>query len=198
VAQPFSIPKHRLDGLTDAVFGVAMTLLVLDLKLPETASFKSAGSLLHALSELRTQFLTYVISFFVLGLHWLGQTQLSARIREPTFAYARSLLVYLLFITFIPFSTMLVGRYDDFPLSAWVYAANMIGGAMVSLHLVALAATPDNRAETREDRFGLFLLVASALLSVAISFVNPSLAMLGYLLNATQPLLTRWLPRAAS
>ena len=59
MAQALTIPKHRLDGLTDAVFGVAMTLLVLDLKLPETASFKSASEFLHALSELDTQFPQY-------------------------------------------------------------------------------------------------------------------------------------------
>jgi len=198
MAQALTIPKHRLDGLTDAVFGVAMTLLVLDLKLPEAASFKSAGALLHALSELDTQFLTYVISFFVLGLHWIGHTQLSARTKEPSFAFARSLIVYLLFITLIPFSTMLVGRYGEFALASWVYAANMIGGALVSLHMVALASTPENKAETREDRFGLFTLIASALLSVAISLVNPGWAMLGYLFNMAQPILAKWFLRPPS
>ncbi len=67
MARAFTIPRHRLDGLTDAVFGVAMTLLVLDLRLPEAAHFKNVSELLHALLELSTQFLTYVISFFVLG-----------------------------------------------------------------------------------------------------------------------------------
>lgn len=197
MADAFIIPKHRLDGLTDAVFGVAMTLLVLDLKLPEAARFNNGRELLHALSELDTQFLTYVISFFVLGLHWLGHTQISARVKEVNVAFARTLLIYLLFITCIPFSTMLVGRYDDIPLSAWIYAANMIGGALASLHLISLAATPDNKAETREDRVGVLMLIASALLSVAISLVNPSLAMLGYLFNATQPIVTKWLLRTS-
>jgi uncharacterized membrane protein len=197
MARAFTIPKHRLDGLTDAVFGVAMTLLVLDLKLPEVAHFKNGSELWHALLELRTQFLTYVISFFVLGVHWLGHTQLSARTNEPGPAFARSLLIYLLFITCIPFSTMLVGRYSEVPLSSWIYAANMIGGALASLHLVSLAATPDNTADTREDRVGLFLVIASALLSVGISFVSPGSAMWGYLLNAAQPLVTKWFLRTS-
>ena len=72
MARAFTIPKHRLDGLTDAVFGVAMTLLVLDLKLPEAATSRAPASCCMRLSELSTQFLTYVISFFVLGVHWLG------------------------------------------------------------------------------------------------------------------------------
>jgi TMEM175 potassium channel family protein len=197
MAHAFAIPKHRLDGLTDAVFGVAMTLLVLDLRLPEAAHFKNVSELLHGLSELSTQFLTYVISFFVLGVHWFGLTQISVRTKEAGAEFARTLLIYLLFITCIPFSTMLVGRYGDVPLSSWIYAANMIGGSLASLHLVSLAATPDNTADTREDRIGLFMLIASALLSVGISFVNPGLAMLGYLLNAAQPLVTKWLPRTS-
>jgi uncharacterized membrane protein len=195
MARGFTIPKHRLDGLTDAVFGVAMTLLVLDLKLPEAAHFKSTGDFLHAISELRTQFLTYVISFFVLGVHWLGQTQIAARAKDPDGTFARSLLIYLLFITFIPFSTMLVGRYGGFAPSVWIYAANMIAGALMSLHMVSLAAVPENQAETQNDRFGLSILIVSALISVAISFVNPGLAMLGYLFNIAQPVLARWFLR---
>ena len=195
MAEAFTIPKHRLDGLTDAVFGVAMTLLVLDLRLPEAAHFKNGSELLTGLSELRTQFLTYVISFFVLGVHWLGLTQISARTKEASAAFARTLLIYLLFITCIPFSTMLVGRYGDVPLASWIYAANMIGGSLASLHLVSLAATPDNTADTREDRIGLFTLIASALLSVGISFVSPGSSMWGYLLNAAQPLVSKWVLR---
>jgi TMEM175 potassium channel family protein len=197
MARAFTIPRHRLDGLTDAVFGVAMTLLVLDLRLPETAHFKNVSELMHGLSALSTQFLTYVISFFVLGVHWLGSTQISARTKDVGAAFARTQIVYLLFITCIPFSTMLVGRYGDVPLSSWIYAANMIGGSLASLHLVSLAATPDNAAETREDCIGLFALIASALLSVGISFVNPGSAMWGYLLNAAQPLLTKWFLRTS-
>jgi hypothetical protein len=83
-------------------------------------------------------------------------------------------------------------------MASWIYAANMIGGALMSLHLVALVATPDNKAETREDRFGLAILIASALLSVAISLVSPDLAMLGYLLNAPQPLFAKWFLRPVS
>ena len=71
------IEKMRLDALTDGVFAVAMTLLVIDLKLPENFRPASAEELLHGLAELQTQFLVYVISFIVLGLRWMSLAKLS-------------------------------------------------------------------------------------------------------------------------
>jgi uncharacterized membrane protein len=62
------IEKMRLDALTDGVFAVAMTLLVIDIKLPESFHPASAQEFLHGIAELQTQFLVYVISFIVLGL----------------------------------------------------------------------------------------------------------------------------------
>ena len=67
------IPKSRLDALTDGVFAFAMTLLVLDLRLPDTFHPASTAELLGGLRELSGQFLAYVISFFVLGIRWLAQ-----------------------------------------------------------------------------------------------------------------------------
>jgi len=98
------IPKARLDALTDGIFAFAMTLLVLDLRLPDGFAAASAGDLLHALSSLSGQLVAYVISFAVLGARWLGQI----RSRAPetvSGSYARWSLVYLFFITCMPFST---------------------------------------------------------------------------------------------
>ncbi len=66
------IPKCRIDALTDGVFGVAMTLLVIDLRLPESFQPQSAAEPLHRIDELGSQLLVYVISFYVLALRWTG------------------------------------------------------------------------------------------------------------------------------
>jgi uncharacterized membrane protein len=73
------IPKSRLDALTDGVFSVAMTLLVIDLRLPETFQPQSAADLLHRIVELGSQLLVYVISFYVLALRWTGMVKLARR-----------------------------------------------------------------------------------------------------------------------
>jgi len=60
-------PKARLDALSDAVFGVAMTLLVLDVRLPEDFHPQDANELVQAIFGLMPKFLPYVLSFGVLG-----------------------------------------------------------------------------------------------------------------------------------
>ena len=120
-----SISKTRLDALADAMFGVAMTLLVIDIRLPEAFDPKSGTELLHAIIELQSKFLVYLITFFVVGLRWLGNSRLAAGQETVTETFARWTLLHLFLITCLPFSTMLIGRYDDLAPAVWIYAANM-------------------------------------------------------------------------
>ena len=80
-----SVSKTRLDALADAMFGVAMTLLVIDIRLPEAFDPKSGAELLDAVLELKSKFLVYLITFFVVGLRWMGNSKLAAG-RETSLA----------------------------------------------------------------------------------------------------------------
>jgi uncharacterized membrane protein len=92
----------------------------------------------------------------------------------------------------MPFTTMMIGRYGDHSLSVAIYAANMALIALVSLRLDGIAERDGWNAEGEDDGTGaLWLLIASALLSVAISFYDPGWSMLAYLLNFLSPLVTR-------
>jgi uncharacterized membrane protein len=73
------IPKSRLDALTDGVFAVAMTLPVIDPRLPENFHPADGRELLYRLAELWNQALVYVISFYVLSLRWTGLVRISPR-----------------------------------------------------------------------------------------------------------------------
>ena len=72
-------PRARIDALTDGVFAVAMTLLVLDVRLPEEFRPHDANELLEALRGLAPKFVPYVLSFLVLGLRWLSNIQMRSR-----------------------------------------------------------------------------------------------------------------------
>ena len=169
-----AISKCRLDALTDGVFGVAMTLLVIDIRLPENFRPASAAELLDGVADLKSKFLVYMISFFVVGLRWLGNTKLAAGRETVSIRYAKWTLVHLFLITCMPFSTMLIGRHDTFALPVWVYAANIILGALVTLRLTVVAAHDDGRPhEFRAGDRALVLLIASAALSVIVSFISP-------------------------
>jgi len=69
-------PKARIEALTDGIFAVAMTILILDVRLPEDFHPADSNALLHAVGDLWPKFVPYVISFFVLGNSWLASIQL--------------------------------------------------------------------------------------------------------------------------
>jgi uncharacterized membrane protein len=176
------IPKLRLDALTDGVFAVAMTLLVIDLKLPEGFHPKDAAELLHRLGELWNQVVVYVVSFYVLGLRWTGMVQMTPPGEEISERYTRWALLHLLLITLVPFTTMVMGRHVNFAPATWLYAANTIAFALVAIRMISLTEPEHARAHL-EDRLGLIVLIAASLLTVAASFVAPQYAMLFYLAN---------------
>jgi len=69
---------ERLAALSDGVFAVAMTLLVLDLRVPATEAIRNEHDLWHALLALSPRLLMYMMSFLTLGIFWVGQqTQLN-------------------------------------------------------------------------------------------------------------------------
>jgi uncharacterized membrane protein len=67
--------KARLDTPGDGIFGVAMTLLILDVRLPDDFYPKGGGERLQGLADLWPKFLPYVLSFGVLGLRWLSKIE---------------------------------------------------------------------------------------------------------------------------
>src|SRR5947199_10599 len=67
---PLMLGKGRLEALSDGVFSIAMTLLVLELKVPEAAHQHSNAELLDQILALRTAFLSYVLTFLISGAFW--------------------------------------------------------------------------------------------------------------------------------
>jgi uncharacterized membrane protein len=174
------------------MFGVAMTLLVIDIRLPESFDPKSGAELLNAVAGLKSKFLVYLITFFVVGLRWMGNSKLAAGRETVTEQFARWTLLHLFLITCMPFSTMMIGRFDDYALSVWIYAANMALAALVSIRLNTIAENEGWRTAGLQDGTrALWLLIATAMISVAISFYDPGWAMLAYLLNFVRPLIVR-------
>jgi uncharacterized membrane protein len=163
------ISRNRLDALTDGVFGVAMTLLVIDLRLPESTHPRSAAELIHALAGLDRQFFAYALSFIVLGLRWLGLVREAHPGETASIAYARWTLLHLFLVTCIPFSTMVVGRYGSLAPAVCLYATNMLLAAAVAIRLDSLAHRHNVPVEIfwRADLLGV---IVASVLVMALSF----------------------------
>jgi uncharacterized membrane protein len=190
--RPGMIPKLRLDALTDGVFAVVMTLLVLELRLPESFHPGSGVDLLHRLGELASQAVIYALSFYVLSLRWIALVRMAPRGEEVADGYTKWALAHLLLITFVPFTTSIMGRHTALAPAVWLYAANTILLALVAMRMAELANVEDD-ARRAEYRIGLITLIAASLLAALVSLVAPKWAMLAYLINLLDGPLRRWL-----
>jgi len=190
-----SIPRSRLEALIDGVFAFAMTLLVINIELPQDFHPKTNQELLHALSGFSDTFTAYLITFFVLVGFWSGRAQEDTG--EPDMAspaYARATLLHLLGVTFLPFSMLAVSRYD-LAAAVWIYAANMIWLAVTALAVSRAAERDSGRESAPDGRIKLGVLIAAAVLSVLASLYSPDYAMLLYLLVLASPLVARVVDR---
>ena len=117
---------ERLAALSDGIFGVAMTLLLLDLHVPTRELIHSEGDLRGVLVHLAPQLLVYLMSFLTLGIFWVGQqTQLNLLERsERHFTWIH--LAFLFLVTLMPFSTRLLTEFITFRTALVVYWANIL------------------------------------------------------------------------
>lgn len=117
------VSKARLEFLFDGIFAIAMTILVLELKLPELEDRRSAHELGRALLHHGRTFIGYIISFMILSGFWIGHNQIYANLKRISKA-ALAIHVWLLaWAAFIPFCAHLIGRYPGNPLAMQVYFA---------------------------------------------------------------------------
>ncbi len=126
VQRESGIPTTRIEALTDGVFAFAMTILVLDFSVALISKEVARGELIPTLLRLLPHLYGYLLSFFVLGMLWSGH-----RIEFHTIQRSDGLLVllntaYLVFITFIPFLTVLIGKFPMLPLPILLYGLNFL------------------------------------------------------------------------
>jgi uncharacterized membrane protein len=184
-------PKARLDALTDGIFSVAMTLLVLDVRLPENLNPSDGAGLIRAMAALWPKFLPYLLSFGVLGLRWLSNIEIRSSAEHVNRRYVNWWLIYLLLITCVPFSTIVVGRFASLAPAIWLYAGHTLLIALISMRMIALTPNLQRGAGLRLRQMSAILLAASSLLTIALSFANPRLALWGLALNFVPPLMAR-------
>ena len=169
----------RLAALTDGIFAIAMTLLVLNLQVPKLAAGAGSGELPHDLLKLWPKLLSYALSFVVVGVYWVGHHNQFHYVRRVDRPFLWINIAFLMTISFIPFTAALLGEYLRQQIAVAVYGANLVVvGA--TLYAVWRYATGGGRlvdpglsphvARTAGRR--VLMGVAIYLLAIALSFVN--------------------------
>lgn len=116
------ISNRRLETLVDGVFAIALTLLVLEIKIPRVAT---DAMLTQALFALVPKVFAYILSFVILGLLWFGHQTVSHYVRRLDRTYIFLNLIFLLFISIIPFSAALLGENLQFHTATSIYGINL-------------------------------------------------------------------------
>jgi len=117
---------ERIAGLSDGVFAIAVTLIVLEIRLPEHLVVRDDWDLLAALARLGPQFLMYVMSFMTAGIFWVGQqtqlNQLQRADRDLTWLH----IGFLACVAVVPFSTELLARFITLRAALVIYWLNIV------------------------------------------------------------------------
>ena len=124
---------ERIGALSDGLFAIAMTLIVLEIRVPELHDHTDAG-LWTALLDLAPRFVTYLLSFLTLGIFWNGQQTQLSYIDKGNRDLAWLELLFLAVIALFPFTTSLLAENIDLRLALGLYWLNIfVSGAVLWL-----------------------------------------------------------------
>ena len=175
--------RDRIVNLSDGVFAIAITLLVLDIQVPDIPENMVSSQLPGALLSLWPKYFGYFLSFVGISAFWLIHHSIFRAIR----AYDRGLLylnfLFLMVVAFVPFPTSLLGEYGDHQLPVAIYAATLAVGRLLLTAIHWYSTRNDRLLDEPQDpamvRFFLIrglTIPAIFLLSIGISFLSVGVA----------------------
>jgi uncharacterized membrane protein len=170
-------PNARLEALCDGVFAIAMTLLILDIRLPATGNIASTSDVWRALQQLTPSILAFVLSFVIILITWVNHHATMELINKSSapFIYANGFL--LLTVVFLPFPTGLLGTFlwtDHAAPAVALYNAVVAVQAAAWILVTGVVLRNDMTIDARSastirgnNRNGYFAFVLYTLLAVA-------------------------------
>jgi len=189
---------ERVVFFSDAVFAIAITLLALDLRLPQMAEDLTSSQLNAALVDLTPKLFGYALGFVVIGQYWLVHWRRFLSIRDIDGRLAAINLLQLGFVAILPFPTSLLAEDGDLPAPVVLYALT-VAAIGLSGTLSWLYAIRAGLVEPGMPRMGANLATlrgltvpAIFLLSLPLILVHPYVAAVGWLLILPAQRLLGW------
>lgn len=168
-----------MEALTDGIFAIAMTLLVLELKVPDLPKSASVTELLHKIGEEGPSFVSFFVSFLYCGLLWVMHHLAMHFVRHLQIALVWLNLLFLMSISVMPFSCALLGHFVRNRAAQEIYFANMFVAAtlLAAQWLIAsqkklLSEDEPLKAQLMGQQI-LFFPIALGSAMLAVHFINP-------------------------
>jgi uncharacterized membrane protein len=176
---------NRLLGFSDGVFAIAITLLILNIELPESTGSAAVG--ISQLLEVWPDILSYVISFLVIGNYWIGHRGIFDDVESYDGTLLWLNIIYLMFIAFIPFSTSLIGEFPgSVPVIVYAGTITLTSIALTVLWRYAwaydLLDATVNREKLRDVTYGILTPASIFAGSILIALASAEWAMYSWLL----------------
>jgi uncharacterized membrane protein len=184
-----SIGLERVIFFSDAVFAIAITLLVLEIRLPTPTESVKDAELLSKLLGLWQSYMAYVLSFLVIGTFWIGHHRKFHFIRRTDPMLLRLNLLFLMVVAFVPFPSAIISEYSG--RTATIFYAIIMMLASLCMAAIWWHASRDNhlvdhslsKGERRRQMAAPLITAGIFLASIGIAYVNPNISKIVWLLS---------------
>lgn len=194
---------NRIIALSDGIFAIAITLLALNIDVPNLPADRS-DELPGELAAMWPEYVGYVIAFLVIGVYWVAHHRMFRYIVRYDDAFIWLNLLFLMAIAFLPFLNGLLGEYPEQQVVVVIYAAVLTVTGLLSTAMWRYAAGGHRLIRRDVDRRLINYFTVRGLippttfaLSIGLSFISPRLAVFSWALItlASRPVLY-WLRRS--
>jgi len=181
--------KNRIEALSDGVFAIVMTILVLELVVPEIQGQLAEKQLHLKLLEMWPKFAAYAFSFIVLGIVWVFHHYIFQYIKQINYRIVWINIIFLMFVAMLPFSTAMIGKYFILSTTAVVfYGANWLINMSILYSLwwyvtknKQLLINDITKREILQVKINWGIALGLIVIAIGLSFFNPYLVIILYL-----------------
>ena len=187
-----TLSPRRVEALTDGVFAIVMTILVLQLTVPVIAEGSVHAELGERLLDMWPKFLSYVVTFLMLGVMWFHHHRQFSWIKQSDSILVWTNIIYLMFVALLPFSTSMVGEFIEERIPVFIYGGNFIACWIFRYILWSYATgnyrLVDRNIDPREIRMPKIIYpiaIAVFMMGMGIAFLNTIASICIYALMLT-------------
>ena len=195
---------NRLLTLSDGVIAIALTLLVLQLRVPslsEVADPDSAADLAAQLGKGSAQLASYGISFYVIAQFWMVHRQVFRLVGDHEEGLEWWNFAFLFTISVMPFTSTLLGDFVGNPLAVDIFAVNVLIASLATQAMIVVGRRKGllvSAARARASRISVVVVPVVMAASIGLSWWSTSAAMYSWVLIAVVPaIIDRWSARQA-
>ena len=121
----FEIGKNRIEALSDGIFAIVMTLLILELHVPKLPATAANVEVTAALFGLWPKFVSYLVAFVSLGVFWIAHHMMYHAIRRADRTLLWLNIVFFMFVSLLPFSTSVLNAFPRALIAPFLFGANL-------------------------------------------------------------------------